>query len=46
MVIVWTAVLPGAILPVYIDPPTLMAVAGRGHRIKKIIHPIVMIDRV
>jgi hypothetical protein len=43
---VWTALLPGAIVPEYTDPETLIAAAGRGHRIKKIIHPIVMRDRV
>jgi hypothetical protein len=46
MVIVWTALLPGAILPVYIDPPTLIAAAGSGKRIKKIRHTIVTIDRL
>jgi hypothetical protein len=45
MVIVWTAELPGAIFPIYSDPPTLMAAAGWGHSIKKTIHPIVMMDR-
>jgi hypothetical protein len=46
MVIVWTAELPGAILPIYSDPPTFMAAAGRGHRIKKTRHPIMMRDKV
>jgi hypothetical protein len=43
--IVWTAVLPGAMLPTYTDPPTLMAVTGRGDIIKMIIHPKIMRDR-
>jgi hypothetical protein len=45
-VIVWTALLPGAIVPEYTDPPTLMAATGSEHRIRRAIHPIVMRDRV
>jgi hypothetical protein len=45
-VIEWTALLPGAILPVYFVPITLMADAGRGHRIRKTIHPIAIRDRI
>jgi hypothetical protein len=44
-VIVWTALLPGAILPTYFVPDTLIADAGRGHRIRKTIQLIVMMER-
>jgi hypothetical protein len=44
-VIVCTAVLPEAILPVNFVPVTLMPAAGREHRIKKTINPMVRRDR-
>jgi hypothetical protein len=44
-VIVWTALLPGSILPIYLVPVTLMADTGREHRIRKTMQLIVMRDR-
>jgi hypothetical protein len=45
-VIVWTALLPGAMLPTYFDPDTLIADADRGHSIKKTRQMIVIIGSI